>query len=65
VDEFLTKQEAAQAFKIKKRTLDYLVYTGQIPFFKDKSNETGLSKTKSCKHPSRIKKISTMGVLGN
>lgn len=34
MDEFLTKQEAAGALKIKKRTLDYLVYTGQIPFFR-------------------------------
>lgn len=34
MDEYLTKQETADAFKIKKETLDYLVYTGQIPFFR-------------------------------
>ena len=34
MDEFLTKKEVAEALKIPKRTLDYLVYTDQIPFFR-------------------------------
>ena len=32
--EFLTKEEAAGALKMKEKALEYLVYTGQIPFFR-------------------------------
>lgn len=31
-DEILTRAEAADLLKLPKRTLDYLVGTGQIPF---------------------------------
>jgi excisionase family DNA binding protein len=31
-DEILTRGEAAELLKLPKRTLDYLVGTGQIPF---------------------------------
>jgi excisionase family DNA binding protein len=31
-DEILTRKEAAEMLKLPKRTLDYLVATGQVPF---------------------------------
>lgn len=31
-EEILTREEAAKMLKLPKRTLDYLVSTGQIPF---------------------------------
>lgn len=31
-DEILTRKEAAEMLKLPKRTLDYLVGTGQVPF---------------------------------
>ena len=31
-DEVLTRAEAADMLKLPKRTLDYLVSTGQVPF---------------------------------
>ena len=32
--EILTRQEVSDAFKIPLKTIDYMVRTGQIPFFR-------------------------------
>ena len=46
MDEFLTKNEVAEFFKIKKRTIDYLVSTQQIPFFRLGKRGVRFSRTR-------------------